>query len=39
MEGKETILPGSWVAQGVAGEMRPVRQDIFHTTYRPLADA
>ncbi len=31
-----TAAPGYWIVRGVAGELYPVRPDIFDATYEPV---
>lgn len=35
LEGTMTARPGDWIVKGVAGEVYPVRADIFAATYEP----
>ena len=37
LEGNMTLTPGNWLIRGLAGEYYPCRQDVFETTYEPVA--
>ena len=36
LEGRMSVLPGSWVIKGVASEHYTCRPDIFEATYEPV---
>lgn len=38
LEGKMLVVTDAWIVQGVAGELHPVRDDIFRATYQKVDD-
>lgn len=36
LEGGHIVCPGDWIITGVAGEMYPVKPDIFNATYEKV---
>ena len=39
LEGRMRVTHGSWVIQGVKGELYPCKSDIFEATYEPVEDS
>lgn len=38
LEGVMTAHPGDYIVKGVAGEVYPVKKDIFEATYEPVGE-
>lgn len=36
LEGPQRVLPGDWIIKGIAGELYPVKPDIFEQTYEEV---
>ena len=38
LEGAHAVSDGDYIIQGIAGELYPCREDIFHATYEAVTD-